>query len=317
MQARPRILDALRLARRAFLFFLLNTVLGIVALCAVGWGRPMETWETDSVLLGNRLDASYDYVLAGTSRTYFMSRARANHEALESALSGRVLNIGLPTAGGIKPAYTYLDYVLRQGVQPETLLLCLDPFVLYGEGWNENHKFVYFEPFRPGFLAQIIRDRYPWRRIFVYIRSKFSMDWLQSGPEPLDRFKAEVPTMPAPEHVQKRMANIYQEGVKPELFARYSPWLEAILTRCESAGIAVHIITLPTLLGPEPGQEATEQFLHSLKERHDFTYHNWVDALQRPEYFFDLDHLNTRGVEAVAARMRELLDSPAQKTTAE
>lgn len=313
--------DALQLFWRASFFLLLNALLGFAVLCWIGWGKAMQPWETNAVFQGNRLDEHYDYIFSGTSRTYLMSRFEANHRAMEEGLQANILNIGLPAAGGIKPAYAYLDYCLRKGVHPKALVLCLDPFVLYGEAWNENHKFVYFEAFRPGFLYDLVKERFPWRRIFIYGRNKFTREWLFDDPAPLQRFDDVLPGVPAPENTRKRMENIYQEGVKPETFARYAPYIEKILQRCKEAGVAVHIVTLPTMLGPEPGQPAMLEYLDALHKRYDFTYDNWVNEMQRPDCYFDLDHANTRGVQELVQKFRALLqadsDAPRQAAAME
>lgn len=253
------------------------------------------------------MDQPYDVIFSGTSRTQIMSRFEANHRAMEDGLDANVFSIALPWAGGVKPAYAYLDYCLKQGVRPKALVFCLDPFVLYDEALNENHKFVYFEAFRPGFLYQLIKERFPWRRLFIYVRNKFTLEWLLDEPAPLERFDSMLPGLPAKDDIAKRMASLYQAGVKPATFARYAPYVERILQRCADENIAVHIVTLPTLLGPEPGQAEMEQYLQGLHRKYDFTYDNWVDDMQRPEFFFDLDHANTRGVEELVGRFRELL----------
>jgi len=270
----------------------------------LGWGYERKPWETDSVFQGNRFDEDYDLMVMGTSRAYLLSRYEANQRALEETLGANVLNLALPAAGGIKPGYAYLSYCLDQGIKPKALLLCVDPFVFFNEACNENHKFVYFEAFRPGFLATLIREQFAWRRLFIYARNKFSLDWLLQTPVPLPRFDGAMDVAPTPDRIALRMDSLYLEGLEMGTFNRYAPYLDRILERCEREGIQVHMVTLPTQLGPERGQAALNDYLTQLHERHEFTYHNWCDAMPGPELYYDLDHANATGVQRM---VRELL----------
>lgn len=293
-----------RLARIGVLLLLLNAVAGVVLVFVLGWGGQLQPWETDSIFQGNRLEEEYGVVVMGTSRAYLLSRYEANQRALESGLGENVLNLALPAGGGIKPGFAYLSYCLDRGVKPKQLLLCLDPFVFFSRDCNENHKFVYFEAFRPGFFVTLVREGFPWRRLFVYVRNKFSLEWLLRTPAPLPRFDGAMESAPGPDRIALRMDSLYLEGLEQETFERYAGYLDRILERCREEGIAVHVVTLPTQLGPERGQEALDAYLARLGERYVFTYDNWCGALPGAGLYYDLDHLNATGVERL---VRELI----------
>ena len=300
----------IRLFAKAAALLALNAVAGVALLLGLGWGDRLQPWETDSIFQGNRLDEEYDLLIMGTSRAYLLSRYEANQRALEATLNANVLNLALPAAGGVKPGYAYLDYCLSQGIQPKTLLLCLDPFVFFNEACNENHKFVYFESFRPGFFATLIREDFPWRRLFIYARHKFSLEWILRSPAPLPRFDGATDAAPTPDRIALRMDSLYLEGLQQATFDRYAPYLDRILDRCKREGIAVHIVTLPTQIGPEPGQAALDAYLGQLQGRYTFTYQNWCDAMPGPQLYYDLDHANATGVQRLLdTLLRPLLSS--------
>lgn len=303
--------SAARLLARGGLLLLLNAAVGLCALLWLGRGMALQPWETDSIFEGNRLDEAYDYVLLGTSRAYLLSRYEANHKALETGLGANVLNLALPTAGGIKPGVAYLEHVLDQGVQPRAVILCLDPFVLFNEACNENHKFVYFEAFRLDFLLRLIREDFSWRRLLIYVRHKFTMEWIRRTPAPLPRFDNALTELPSADRIALRMDSLYLEGMNEAAFARYQGYVERLLLRCKAEGIAVHVVMMPTLLGPEPGQPAVDELLERLQQRYAFARNDWTDAMRRPEWFYDLDHLNATGVEQVVDQLfKPLLNAP-------
>lgn len=293
----------LSLLLRGGLLITLNLFIGFIALLWLGRPASFEPWETDAVFEGNALDETYDIAILGTSRAHALSRFEANHTFLEDSLDANVLNLALPAAGGVKPAWSLLRYALDQGVQPRVLLLCLDPFVFFSEDCNETHKFVYTEPFNLAFLRVLMEDRHAWRRILIYVRHKFSLDWMLRQPAYLSRIDDQLASLPSTESVTLRMKSLYTEGLPAERLQRYGSYLEKILTRCEAEGITVHIFLMPTLLGPEPGQFAFDAFLKELATRHPFAYHNETNALRDPALFYDSDHLNTKGVETVVRKL--------------
>ncbi|MFM1918660.1 MAG: hypothetical protein RLZZ303_294, partial [Candidatus Hydrogenedentota bacterium] len=289
--------DAARLLWRAALLLSLNALAGLVALTWLGRGHALNPWETDAKLEGFRFDQPHDLIILGTSRAYTLSRYEANHKALEEGLRARVLNLAMPAAGGVKPAWTYLRHALDRGMRPKAVLIALDPFVFFSEACNEQHKFVYYEPFEFGFFRALLADAYPWRRILTHVRHKFTLEWILREPSPLPRFDNALSSLPDQEHVARRMDSLYLEGLSPEKMAHYGRYLRKMLERCQSEGIAAHVMLMPTLLGEEPGAAAFHELLNNLREEFAFTQSNLVDAMPSPEYFYDSDHMNAAGVE--------------------
>jgi hypothetical protein len=282
---------------KAAVFLAVNAVLALAVLMIADRAHHYEPWETDSLFEANPADEDYDLIILGTSRAYALSRFRDNHQYLEDTLDMNVLNLGLPTAGGVKPARCYFDHYLDAGVRPECVVYLIDPFVFYGVGPNEYHKFVYFERFDPGFLLRMAKAGMDWRRLLIYVRSKFTADWFFREAEPLIRHERKVSPPVSDEAVAQRVKSLFLDGREEANFLRYADHFEAILARCKAAGIPVVVAYPPTLLGDDPAQTRMEKLLDDLEARYAFTRYDWANALRDPGLFYDLDHLNVWGVQ--------------------
>lgn len=255
-------------------------------------------WETDARLLNMPSNATRDYVLLGSSHAYLLSRFRDNAALTESILGGSVENLAMPSGGGIRPARLYLEEFLARGNQTKHVIYFLDPFVFYSPGPNDQHKFVYFEPLQARFLLRLIGDGYPPRQIFAYGRSKLSYGWFFQKAEPLIAHTGTVDEASrTPDRIALRMDSLYMDGLREAYFLRYATELERIMTLCESRDIPLDLVTMPTLLGPEPGDARMREWLTTMAATHLFRSVSFVDAMRDGQWFYNLDHLNTAGVE--------------------
>jgi hypothetical protein len=286
----------LRLLWRLGLFMVVNVLAGIAVLWAVDAAHAYRPWETDSLLEVMPHDSDVGCVILGTSHAYALSRFRENHRILEEALGMEVFNMGLPAAGGVRPARLFFEEFIARGNRAKNLLYLIEPFVFYAPEANDNHKFVHYEPVRPGFLLRLVRDGYPWRRVFAYVRSKFEAPWLLQQPETMIAHEGMVSTPIDPARVEARIATLYWEGQERAAFRRHAPELERIIARAAAAGMRVYLVAPPTLLGHEPGMAVLEDWITTLAGRYTFTWRDHTHAMGAPAYFYDLDHLNTRGV---------------------
>ena len=290
-----------RFLLRATVFLAINLAVAAVYLTAVDCAHHYEPWETDSILEVMPRSTHFGAVILGTSHAYTLSRFRDNHQLLEKELGMSVFNMAIPAAGGARPSRLYLEEFLARGNTAEYLLYFVEPFVFFSPGDNDQHKFVYYEPLRPGFLLRLIRDAYPWPRIFTYMRSKFSAEWLFQKPELMIRHDYRLTGPIDPERVRKRLDSLYMEGMSNENFLHYSKELRRILLKAVNAKMGVYLLPPPTLIGHEPGMPSMEAFINQLqREFPSVTYRDLTFAIPEPEYFYDLDHLNTHGVEHVA-----------------
>lgn len=275
----------------------LNVLLGAGILAAHDARLVYQPWETDSVLLLMPRGEATDTVLLGSSHAYLFSRFEKNHAMLQETLGPEVFNMAMPTGGGALPARLYFEYFFEQGNSAKQLLYFLDPFVLFNEGSNEYHKFVYYEPFEAGFFLKILRNSADWRRAFTYVRSKFGAAWFFQKPEPLiEHPHALTAEDVRPDRVQARIDSLYTEGMPEDHFARYCAEVERILALCGKHGVEAHLLIPPTLLGPEPGAEQMLAWLREIQSQYAFHLHDLSGSTPDPKYYYNLDHLNTAGV---------------------
>jgi len=287
-----------KLLLKGVLFLGANGLLAFAVLHLHARTLPDQPWETDSVLLTMPRAEHADLIFLGTSRTYLFSRFQEHHEAVEAALDRRVVNMAMPQGGGVTPARFYLETFWDRGNTADRVIYFLDPFVLYSAGSNDNHKFVYFEPLRLPFLAKLVRNGYSYRRIITYVRSKFSADWLLQRPEPLVHHIASMPEEHlTEERIAMRLESLYPDGLPGHVFELYTAEFEAIAALCEARGTPLTVVIPPTLLGPEPGHNATLAWLRALEKERGIPVYDWVTVMPERTKYYNLDHMNLGGIE--------------------
>lgn len=309
--------EVARLLVKGAAFLILNGSLALLLLYVHESTLPTEAWKTDSVLLTMPQDAQVNVAVLGTSRAYVFSRFKEHHEAMEGGLGRTVFNMALPQGGGVRPARFLLETFWEQGNRADRVVYFLDPFTLYSVGANENHKFVYFEPLRLRFLAKLLRNGYNYRRTITYIRSKLSRAWLTQQPEPLihHTWKLEEEKYTA-ENIRIRLASLYPDGLPEDVFATYTAELERIVALCEAHETPLTVVLPPTVLGHEPGHDATMAWLNNLAEHHNFPVYDWVNAMPDHELYYNLDHMNLGGVSAFMTQwVRPTLDKLEKEPT--
>jgi len=290
--------DMIRLAVRLLALLGINAAAGWGLLCLHETSLPdYAPWETDSRLLIMPEDKHLDAAFLGSSRAYLFSRFQANHAITEAELGRTVFNMAMPSGGGVRPARFYFEEFLARGNRCDVLVYFLDPFVFFATGPNDGHKFVWFEPFRLDFFLRMARDGYPRAQLVDYLRSKFGRDWLFQRRELLvEHRSALTPNDLDPERIRMRRDHLYYQGLSDATFRRYRREFVRIAERCEREGICLVVIIPPTLLGAEPGAKALVDWLQEERKRVTFGFHDYVDAVPEPRYFYNLDHLNTEGV---------------------
>lgn len=278
-----------------------NVALAWAVLWATGSYRSYAQWETDSILYATPRNTPFDFVSLGTSRTRIFSEFKANHDFVAHDLGLRFLNMAIPFGGGILPERLFLENFFDRGNSAKTVVVFLDPFVLFSDRLNREHRFVYYEPFRMRFLIKLMANRFPAERIMTYVRSKFGRYWFERDPMTKDRDERVVDmahTDPAAQ--RKRMENLYPEGLNASHFARYSREVVRILDMASDHGSQALIVILPTLLGEEPGHKQTIAFLEQCRAQRPFMLYDWSKTMQEARFFADHDHLNHEGFKHMA-----------------
>ncbi len=290
------------LGGKGLVLLALNVALAVGALKVHESRLAYDPWETDSILLCMPEDTNFGAAILGTSHVYLLSRFERNHALTTQILGTNVMNMALYSGGGVVPNRFYLEYFFRQGNTADTVVYFLDPFVLWTPGANRDHKFIYSEPLRFGFLRVMVENGYPIRRVLAYAQSKLNHDWLRQKPELLvEHLHALTAEDIDPEKIDLRIASLYPEETDEGAFEEYCEEFLAVARLCREHGASFDVIVPPTLLGPEPGAAKMLEFLE--RNRAAFgEVHDLVDAMPQPEFYYNLDHLNTAGVEHFIAR---------------
>jgi len=276
----------------------INVAIALCIITVVDAQRPFEQWETDSILYATPKNEDFDFVSLGTSRTRVFSEFKGNHDFVVRELGMKFLNLAVSFGGGILPEKMFLKYFFERGNETKAVVFFLDPFVMFSDGSNLYHRFVYYEPFRPRFLLELFRNGVPIQRIITYVRSKFGSYWFERRfvVKEIDPRVAKREDTDA-EMARKRMESLYPEGLDEAIFNRYCKDLVEILAMSRDHGARMIIIFSPTLLGPEPGASWVTKFLEQCKPHYAFEFYDYTNAIQDYGLFADHDHLNSKGFE--------------------
>lgn len=209
----------------------------------------------------------------------------------------------------------YALFVARQALRdlpPRRVIYVLDDFAFFSAAWNEDR------------VADrgLLRDT-PWRVSTAGLLSGLVLhegvpltalgDYLSafSKLNPPDRFPQagwagaagfERSFRPSRHALESRAAYLYPDGTAGQVAARYLDVLEQMVRELQAAGTEVAFLRLPV---SEPFRAAlpdTGPFETMLAERVaalGLPVHDLRDAPGDPALFFDTDHLNRAGVEAL------------------
>lgn len=279
-------------------FAVINAVIAGAVLAVIDSRYAFEQFETDSVLLSMPRGEEVGVLVMGTSRARVLTRVRCNLECLERELGCKVFNIAAPFGGGIVPEKIYLGEFYGRGNRAGTILFFLDPFTMFSPQPNKDHRFVYYEPLRPSLLLAMARNEIPFRRILIYIQSKFTWRWVSqaAGAVPCD-FETVKDGKPDPEKARLRVESLYFDGLNEGYFEHYAETLRDILEMAKRHETRVVVALPPTLLGPQPGADRLMRQLDEFKKSYALEFYDFTGAITDTALFSDYDHLNSPGVE--------------------
>jgi hypothetical protein len=277
-------------------FIAVNAAGAALFLCVVDSRLHFNQWETDSILLATPTNTELSLLLMGTSRTRILTRVKCNYDCFAREF-GSVFNIAIPFGGGIVPEKIYLDNFYRQGNRAGTILYFIDPFTLFSDEPNRQHRLVYYEPLRPWFLTQLALNEFPMSRILIYVQSKFTTRWCTQTPGDVPRDPHTVQGPLDPEMIRKRVDSLYYDGLSEEWFTKYAGTLREIMQLARDHKSRLVLAFPPTLLGSQPGELRLLQELTKLRMEYDFEFHDFTEKIKDPSLYSDYDHLNSRGVE--------------------
>ncbi|MGD0711208.1 MAG: hypothetical protein ABR968_08485 [Bacteroidales bacterium] len=232
----------------------------------------------------------------GSSHGRMFSRGK-NHLNVEKILNKKIINIS-KTAAGPVPELEFLKYFYDKGNKTKEIWYIIDPYIFYSEKWNEGLFFLTDEPFRFDFFSQIFFSGISTDVKYNYIKSKFSNDWIVNKASRLPDTEVKLYKTDT-SAVAKRIKTEYPSGLKKEIFIKYSEELYKILEYSNNKKIKITFIIPPTLLGKVPGMNEMKIYLKDIEKKFHTKYYDYADSLLNPEFYYNHDHLNNAGIEAL------------------
>lgn len=284
----------------ALLFFLINAGLAGGYIFITQHLYAYRNADSESHLFVMPRRQQYGVVILGASHGRVFSSA-GNHERVERALGKKILNLS-KTAGGLLPEKAYLAYFYDRGNTAEQIVYVLDPFVFFGQRWNDKAFFLEDEPLQFDFFLVALRVGVSRQALINYARSKFTPFWVASRkPAVIDNDSQALQAVDR-DAVAKRLDVLYPNGADQEAFDRYSPLLKEILELAREHRSKVTILFPSTLLGDVPGKTKVQNYLTTLKKDYNFSFFDFSGTMQEPKWFRDHDHLNSAGVEVFSRK---------------
>jgi hypothetical protein len=112
-----------RFLLRGIAFALFNLPIAAAIWSVPNFANGDATWESPSVFSTIPRDTHFDYLFMGTSHARYFSVTKPNHEAVERALGGTVMNIA-QNAAGPHVQSVYLSYFLARGIRRTPSFIC-------------------------------------------------------------------------------------------------------------------------------------------------------------------------------------------------
>jgi hypothetical protein len=284
---------------RAALFILLNLFVLAISLLVI---RAFENryqyhnWETDSDLLIIPKNKTIDLLIMGSSHARIFTRDK-NHLRVEKILDKSMIDIGKGGGeGGIVTNLVMLKYFYAQGNTAKEIVYFIDAWPFFSKKWNENSYFLTNEPINGDLLQLCLRYHVSKDVMINYFKSKYTIDWLQRAPktgESNDNVLQDV----SPEAIHKRLESLYIEPYNAELFSHYALLLEDAVKTAQEHHSRLKFVFPTTLLDDTRGKDKVIALMREFQEKYGTPFYDFSDAIKDYHYYYDHDHLNTKGVE--------------------
>lgn len=306
---RPRPpLPRRRIAMFLAVFALLYIAAATFAEFAVGREGRETAFQTLLDLRGERVD----WVVLGASHA--LPLAFGDVPSRLKAETGQSMAVLAETGAG--PLYN--RFVFRQAqrdIAPRRLLYAVDSFAFASPDWNEaritDRKLLRKTPLRlstAGLMAGItLRRGTDPAGLADYLTAFSKLNppdrFAQAGWRGAADFDRKVRL--SRHAVQGRIGYLYPEPTDPALRDRYLDILAALFDEAQAEGMEVMAVKLPlpdAFRNALPDEAGFDAALRARLDPRGIPYHDLSAALADPGYFFDTDHLNRDGVEALYDR---------------
>lgn len=293
---RSEAAEARAFGAKAGAFAAINVVIAF----AIGWfltasapGR-LPNADSESILLALPEGEEFAAVILGNSRARILARS---HAEVEGILGGKVFILAKGNGAGPAPMRLLLEAFHRRGNRSRALLYFLDPFVVYSPRWNEDHRFADTEPFDAGLFLGMASLGFTRQALFSYVQTKFNAPWIRvHGRASGYRGHGDTIARIDPAAVARRHAHLYPDGTPAGDLARNLAHLEALLSDAAGLGTAAYVLHPPTLSGAQPGMDSLQAALRRSRIPSLAVIVDFQAVFAEGRYFYDLDHMNARGI---------------------
>jgi hypothetical protein len=211
----------------------------------------------------------------------------------------------------------YNGFVLRQAmndIAPRRLLYVVDSFAFTSRRWNEeriaDRKLLRKTPLRlstAALMTEITARRGTDPAALADYLTAFSKlnppdRFPQEGWRGAEDFDSQVRL--SRHAVQSRIDYLYPGPAETADMSTYLDILISVFDRAQAAGIQIMVVKLPLpdpFRAALPGEADFDAALRARLSAHDIAFHDLSAALPDLKYFFDTDHLNRDGINALYA----------------
>ncbi|WP_212525579.1 hypothetical protein [Actibacterium sp. MT2.3-13A] len=210
----------------------------------------------------------------------------------------------------------YNRFVFEQALidlEVQNLLYAVDSFGFGGEAWNEarvgDRKLLRQTPLRlstAGSLGALVLEGHASPlSLLDYLTGFSKLNPVERFPQEGWRGAADFDRSfrPSRHAVSARIAYLYPEGAPaPATVERYLEILTDLFDRAERAGVKVVVVKLPlteAFRSQLPREAAFDRMLAERLSARGIPFHDLSAAVEDPSLYFDTDHLNRQGVEAL------------------
>ncbi len=279
------------LTKKIFIFLFLNVAIGLIFLTVVNRVRSLDPYQYDVFKFVLEKDRSFDVIIAGTSHAGVLTGP--NH--FRTILELKVKSMGnlAVGGGGILVQKMLLSRFFENSNSTRAVIYLVDPWAFLSSKANEssiaNKDFVFswvmvLDMLRFGFNAKAI---WPY---FTY-RFAFRPPGLcsSSGSAYLTRF-------PSQDVIDRRVKYMNSDvDMTAPRFERYLAEFLELADDLHQRNIGFVVVVPPTLIDQWPGMEMMIERLEAKSVQHNFLFLDASHSIRDLEYYYDADHLNSRG----------------------
>jgi hypothetical protein len=283
---------------RALFFILLNVIVLFASLFIIRQFEnkyQYQNWETDSDGLIIPDNLRKDLLILGSSHARIFTRDK-NHQRVEKILQKSMLDIGKGGGeGGIITNLVMLKLFYARGNNADQIVYFIDAWPFFTPKWNEKSYFLTTEPIDWQLLKICLQYHVDKDVLINYFKSKYTVEWMERKPKTREINEDALKDI-SQESIKKRMESLYIEPYDDKVFAHYAARLEEVMQLAAQHHTKLSFVFPSTLLDDNRGKEKVVALLEQFKSKYGTAYFDYSDAIKDYHYYYDHDHLNTKGV---------------------